>query len=60
MYVVAPVCASSIPSCHPSDDEHQDILDEFHSTNYGEKFLSEVTVKIPADVTLTLCHANSQ
>ena len=54
MSVVAPICASSIPSVYPSDNECQEILDEFPCTNYGEKFPSEIMVKLPDDVTLTL------
>ena len=32
--VIAPICAMSIPSVHLSDDKHQEIPDEFPSTNY--------------------------
>ena len=50
----APVHASPIPSILPYDDEHQEFLDGFPSTKYGEKNVSEITVKFPHDVTLTL------
>ena len=60
MSVIAPVCVSSVPSIHLSDDEYQEILDEFPSTNSGEKFLTKITAKIPDDKTLTLHNANSQ
>ena len=52
--VITPVHALSIPSIHPSDDKCQEILDKFPCINYGEKFLSDITVKIPDDITLTL------
>ena len=51
--VVAPVCALPILSVKPSNDECQEFLDKFPSTNYGEKNLSEITTKIPDDITLT-------
>ena len=35
--VVAPICALSVLSIHLSDDEHQEIPDEFHGTNYERK-----------------------
>ena len=54
MSVFAPICASPILSVHPYDAEHQEFLDGFPSTEYGEKNLSEITVKFPHDVTLTL------
>ena len=54
MSVIAPISASSIPSVHPSDNECQEILEEFPGTSYGEKFLAEIMVKIPDNVTLTL------
>ena len=54
MSVTAPISASSIPSIHPSDDECQEIPDEFLGTNYGEKFPSEIMAKFPDNVTLTL------
>ena len=57
MSVIAPVHASSVPSVHLSDDEHQEILDEFPGTNYGEKNPSKITLKIPDYVTLTLHNA---
>ena len=52
--VIAPVCASPIPSVHPSDDEHQEFLEEFLITKYGEKNPSKIMVQFPDDVTLTL------
>ena len=52
--VVAPIHALPVPSVHPSDDECQEFLDGFPSTKYGEKNLSEIMVKFPDDVTLTL------
>ena len=52
--VIAPIHASLILSIHPSNDEHQKFQDEFPSTNYGEKNPSEITVKFPHNVTLTL------
>ena len=54
MSVIAPICASSIPSVHPSDDEQQEILDEFPSTNYGEKFPAKLMAKFCNNVILTL------
>ena len=54
MSVVAPICALCVLSIHLSDDECQEIPDEFSSTNYGEKLSSEIMVKIPDDITLTL------
>ena len=36
MSVIAPICALPVPSVHPSDDEHQEFLDEFPRTNYGD------------------------
>ena len=54
--VIAAVCALSIPSIHPSDDEHQEILDKFPGTNYGETSPSEIKAKFPDNVTLTLCN----
>ena len=35
--VIAPVCALPVPSIHPSDIKHQEIPDEFPSTNCGRK-----------------------
>ena len=58
MSVIAPISASSVPSVHPSDAEHQEIPDKFPGTNYGEEFPSEIMVKIPDDVTQTLHNAN--
>ena len=49
----APVHALSIPSIHPSDDKHQEVLAEFPGTNYGRN-LSEIMAKIPDDITLIL------
>ena len=37
--------------------KHHEIPDEFPGTSYGEKNLSEISVKIPKDVTLTLHQA---
>ena len=45
MFVIAPVSALSVLYVHPSGDEHQEILDKFPSTNYGEKFLAEIMAK---------------
>ena len=47
----------SIPSIHLSDVEHQEIPDEFPSTNHGEKFPAEIMAKIPYDITLILQNA---
>ena len=52
--VIAPIHASPIPSVHPSNDEHQEFLDEFPGTKFGDKTLSENMVKFSDDVTLTL------
>ena len=52
--VVAPIHASPILSVCPSNDECQEFLDEFPGTKYGEKNPSEIMVKFPDDVTLTL------
>ena len=52
--VIAPICASPVLSVHPSDDKRQEFLDGFPSTKYGKKNLSEITVKFPYDITLTL------
>ena len=46
MSAIAPISALSILSVHPSEDEHQEIPDEFPSTNHGEKFLVEIMAKI--------------
>ena len=54
MSVFAPVCASPILSVHPYDKEHQEFPYGFPGTEYGEKNLSETTVKFPHDVILTL------
>ena len=55
--VIALVCASPVPSVLPYDDERQEFPDGFPGTNYVEKNLSEITVKFPHDVTLTLQQA---
>ena len=57
MSVIAPIQASSVPSILPSDDDYQEILDEFPGTNYGEKNPSKIMAKIPNDITLTLHQA---
>ena len=54
MSVVALIYTSTVLTVHPYDDEHQDFLDGFPSTMYGEKNPSEITAKFPHDVTLTL------
>ena len=54
---VASIHAPFILSVHLSDDEHQEILEEVRSTNYGEKIPVKITAKIPDKVTLTLCNA---
>ena len=55
--VFPPIRASPILSVHPYNDECQEFLDGFPSTKYGEKNLSEIMVKFPHDVTLTLQQA---
>ena len=57
MSVFAPVCASHVPSVLPYDDKRQEFPDGLPSTNYGEKKLSETTIKFPHDITLTLQQA---
>ena len=57
MSVITQFHASPVLSIHPSDDEHQEILDELPGTNYGEENPSKITVKFPYDVTLTLHQA---
>ena len=57
MSVIAPVRAPSVPSVLPYDDERQKSPDGLPRTNYGEKNPSEITAKIPHDVTLTLQQA---
>ena len=57
MSVVTPIHALSEPSVHLSDDEHQEFPDEFPGNNYGEKTTSEIMVKIPDNITLTLHQA---
>ena len=57
MSFIAPISALSIQSIDPSDNEYQEIPDEFPSSNYGEKSLVEIMAKIPDDITLTLCNA---
>ena len=54
MSVIAPVHALPIPSIHPSDNEHQEFLDEFPCTKYGEKNASEIMVIFSHNATLTL------
>ena len=55
--VFAPLDASPIPSIHPYDDECQEFPDGFPGTEYGEKTMSEIMVKFPHDITLTLQQA---
>ena len=55
--VIAPVCASSVPSVLPYGNERQEFPAGYPGTNYGEKNPSEITAKIPYDVTLTLQQA---
>ena len=55
--VIAPVCASSVPSVLPYGNERQEFPAGYPGTNYGEKNPSEITAKIPHDVTLTLQQA---
>ena len=50
----APVCASPVLSIHPYNDECLEFPDGFLGTKYEEKNLSEITVKFPHDVTVTL------
>ena len=57
MSVIAPIHASPILSIHPYDDKHQEFPDGFSGTKYGEKNPSEIMVKFPHDVTLTLQQA---
>ena len=57
MSVIAPIRALPVPSILPYDDEHQEFPDGFPGTNYGEKNRSEIMVKFPHDVTLTLQQA---
>ena len=52
--VFAPICALPILSILPYNDKCQEFLDVFTGTKYGEKNLSEIMVKFPHDVTLTL------
>ena len=54
MSVIAPLHALPIPSVNPSNDEHQEFLDGFPGTKYGEKNPSKIMVKFPDDITLTL------
>ena len=49
-----PVHALPILSILPYDEEHQEFPDGFPGTNYGEKNPSEIMVKFPHDITLTL------
>ena len=53
MSIIEPVCASPTLSDELYNDEHQEFPDKFPSINYGEKNLSEMTAKIPDNVTLT-------
>ena len=55
--VNAPVHASPIPCVLPDDGERQEFPDGIPGTNYGEKKPSEITTKIPHDITLTLQQA---
>ena len=57
MSVVSPIHALPILSVHPSDNECQEIPDEFPGTNYGEKFPPKIMTKIPDDISLTLHQA---
>ena len=54
MSVIAPIHALPILSVNLSDDEHQEFLDEFPGTSYGEKKPSKIMAKIPDNVALTL------
>ena len=56
MSVDAPISALSVPSVHPSDNEHQEIPDEIAGTNHGEIFLAKIVSKISDDITLTQCN----
>ena len=56
MSVIAPISVSLIKSVSPTDDKHQEFLDEFPGTNYGEKNPSDIMAKIPDNITLTLHH----
>ena len=55
--VFAPICALPILSVHPYNDECQEFPDGLPSTEYGEKNPSEVMVKFPHNITLTLQQA---
>ena len=55
--VFAPVHALPILSVLPYNDKHQEFLDGFPGTMYGEKNPSEIMVKFPHDITLTLQQA---
>ena len=57
MSVSAPVHASPVLSVHPYDDKRQEFPDGYPGTKYGEKKPSEIMVKFPHDVTLTLQQA---
>ena len=57
MSVIAPVCTSSVTSVIPYGNERQEFPAGYPGTNYGEKNPSEITAKIPYDVTLTLQQA---
>ena len=54
MSIIAPVHALSVLSVHLSEDEHQEFLDKFPSTYYGEKNPSKIIAKVPTGITLTL------
>ena len=43
--VIAPISTLSVLSVHLSNDEYQEILEEFPSTNYGEKYPAITTAK---------------
>ena len=55
--VFAPVCALPILSILPYNNKCQEFLDGFPGTKYGEKNQSEITVKFPHNITLTLQQA---
>ena len=55
--VLVPVHASPILSALPYDNKRQEFLDGFPSTMYGEKNPSQITVKFPHNITLTLQQA---
>ena len=55
--VIVPVCVLPVLSVLRYDNKRQEFPAGFPSTNYGEKNPSEITAKIPHDVTLTLQQA---